>query len=341
MVYQPAAAADDDALSTGLSIADAHHNVQHICLTLEAVAHVARSLRHLYQPYLLGSLYRLLVQAGSANHHIEAAGRHALAACASALGHDTIAELIAQNFDYIVHALRMRMRRAALTSGADGALAMLAVLLQYSRLDAVPQWQDIVQTVLEASADGRQQQQHALGYLQLFGRVLEHLERLQGSEDHVDAGQTVCPDETTMRQQWLDIISGAEAEAEQSGGDSDGNDEGDDQEPADADANADESETKAEQSTSQQITVAIMQRCIHYMPHKTRRVQCLTLDVLRCGVRLLHGHDDVLLPMVHDLWRPFVEQVRAGDPIVVRRCFGLMLEMSRSAKDFLYKRTAT
>lgn len=346
VVYRPGAPDATDA--AGLSIADAHHNVQHICLTLEAIAHVARTLQHLYQPYLLGTLYRLLVLAGSANDHIAAAGRFALAGCAAGAGHASTAALIAHNFDYIVHALRMALRRTA--AGAhhrDGALAMLAVLLQYSRLDAVPQWQGIVQTVLEASADDRRQQATSvLGFLQLFGKVLEHLERLQSERAPTHGGQMRWPDERAIRQQWLDIVSGAAESAAEQSDDEAAAAEGDTDDDDDAAAAAaDESAGKPEPSARVQITVAIMRRCVHYLPHKTRRAQCLALDALRCGVRLLHGGDgggdDVLLPMVHDLWRPFVERVRAGDPIVVRRCFGLMLEMSRTAKEFLYKRAAT
>lgn len=340
-----------------LTIADAAHNVQHICLTLDAIAALASNLKKLYQPYLLPSLYRILVKAASRNVHIRAAAHRTLCCIAAAFDRpDNVAGLLADNFDYILFAVQMALRKRSQTE-CVAALEMLAVLLRYSDMETLAgQWQSIVQTVLEASGgqamwrtqSAADEDEKALSFLHLFRNLLEHMngkgERAI-DQDHVDGSPRIQRDEQTVRDEWLRLL-----DAEQ---DADGDDDVDNMDIDDdasaraaaaaADAAADDPSDKPVVSISVQITEALMKRCIYYLPHRSRAVQCMALDTLCCGFRVLQraAANDVLLPLVHTMWRPFVERVRGGDAVVVRRCFAVMLVMSGAAKDFMYKRTAT
>lgn len=337
--------------NTTLTIAEAHQNVQHICLTLETIGRLAVSLKQQFQPYLLRSLYRILVRTGSGNDQIHAAGRGALHDIAVAFGHATVAQLIGANFDYVLHSVTMALRRRA---ECAGAMDMLAVLLRYGPAEAVPQWQSIVQTVLEASGQ-RHGGDNVLGFLNLFHNLLGHLERLQpetvgGSVESESCGR----DEEVLRAKWLEILNGSDPDL-MDDFDSDGQNEAVDDGTSIADKMAalmskengtddadNRTDGKPPPTVSVQITEAIMKRCIHYMPHKSRAAQCLALDTMRCGVRLLAHADyaDILCPLVHSMWPAFVERVRGRDAVVLRRCFGLMLEMSGATKEFIYKRAA-
>lgn len=354
MTFQP----HDDERSSAearqrLTIAEAAQNVQHLCLTLDAIGTMALNLKRLYQPYLLPSLYRILCKAASRNVRIRAAGRRALRRIASAFEHRDVAALLAENFDYILYAVQMALRR----NGRDcvAALEMLAVLLQYSEVDALSaQWQSIVETVLEASGRpewrtsvGEDGEQKVLSFLLLFRNLLEHMngkEKSVGEERVTENGPDADVkqrDENTIRNEWLQLLD-AEPDHMADNETDEGYIDPSTLPTAEDPATTEEPTTPAT-SIPVQITERLMKRSIHYMPHKSRAVQCAALDTLGCGFRILQraGAGDVLLPLVHTMWRPFVERVRAGDAVVVRRCFAVMLVMSGAARDFMYKRTAT
>lgn len=88
------------------------------------------------------------------------------------------------------------------------------------------------------------------------------------------------------------------------------------------------------------VTTQIMKRFINYISTKSQMDKCIVLESIVCGLNILKVKDNQLLPIVHLIWKPFVERFKENDPIVLRRCFQLLMKLGEVSKDFIYQRTA-
>lgn len=87
-----------------------------------------------------------------------------------------------------------------------------------------------------------------------------------------------------------------------------------------------------------QITLIILKRCIKYISTRSKMDKCLAIDSIRIGIEIIKTYENELLPMVHEIWPPFVERFKEQDIIVQRKCYNLLIILGRVAKDFIYKR---
>jgi len=81
--------------------------------------------------------------------------------------------------------------------------------------------------------------------------------------------------------------------------------------------------------------------CLKYIPSTTVDEQAMAVETVNHGLRCLRDFENELLPMVHQVWYPLTERFKEKNPIVVSRCFDLLLTMGRCAKDFILQRTLT
>lgn len=88
------------------------------------------------------------------------------------------------------------------------------------------------------------------------------------------------------------------------------------------------------------VTTQIMKRFIKYISTKSQMDKCIVLESIVCGLNILKVKENQLLPIVHLIWKPFVERFKETDPIVLRRCFQLLMKLGEVSKDFIYQRTA-
>lgn len=95
-----------------------------------------------------------------------------------------------------------------------------------------------------------------------------------------------------------------------------------------------------ELSPYMEITTQIMKRFIKYISTKSQMDKCIVLESIACGLDILKAKENQLLPVVHLIWKPFVERFKENDPIVLRRCFQLLMKLGEVSKDFIYQRTA-
>lgn len=206
---------------------------------------------------------------------------------------------------------------------------MLSVVLKYSSMKSIPHLENIIDTVMVESAKPKQSQ-NISAFLRVFHMILASISDWTGAE--LTRSTVVIPnvdDEEKLRQNWLKILEDPEIEevvAEES-------EEEDETDQINK-------ETPAEVPSHIQITISIMKRCIKYISLRNKMDKCLVLDTLCVGLKILTPHTNELLPIVHLLWQPFVERLKDRDAVVLRNCFSLLVVLGRSAKDFLYKRTA-
>jgi hypothetical protein len=89
-----------------------------------------------------------------------------------------------------------------------------------------------------------------------------------------------------------------------------------------------------------EMTVSVLKRCIHFLPGKKREQKLLVLAILQEGLLILEKWENELLPIVHEIWSPFVNRFsEISDPLVVNRSFGLLCVLAQTAKDFIRSRT--
>lgn len=99
-------------------------------------------------------------------------------------------------------------------------------------------------------------------------------------------------------------------------------------------------ETKETLPPYMDVTTQIMKRFIKYIPTKSQMDKCVVLESIACGLDILKVRENQLLPVVHLIWKPFVERFKENDPIVLRRCFQLLIKLGEVSRDFIYQRAA-
>lgn len=87
------------------------------------------------------------------------------------------------------------------------------------------------------------------------------------------------------------------------------------------------------------MTVAITNRCLHFLPSKDVPITLLAIETLQESLLVLNDWEDELLPIVHQLWHPLVHRFRDPSPIIINRAWGLLCTLAQVSKDFIRSRT--
>lgn len=88
-----------------------------------------------------------------------------------------------------------------------------------------------------------------------------------------------------------------------------------------------------------EMTLNILRRCLKSISSKNRDEKIVAIETISIGLNIIKDNEDQLLPMVHLIWQPLAERVKDNDPIILRRCFSLLVTLSKLSKDFIYQRT--
>lgn len=226
---------------------------------------------------------------------------------------------------------------------------ILSVVLKYSSLNSIPHLENIISTVLNESSK-HEQTPNMSSFLKVFQMILLGIDRWNVSTE------TTCNDGTTtgtddseieLRQNWLKILHSV---------DDDEYGVHDPATPFDATKFRDEQEQKLNDENEaddeldeknnetmppyMDVTTQIMKRFIKYISTKSQMDKCIVLESIVCGLNILKVKENQLLPIVHLIWKPFVERFKENDPVVLRRCFQLLMKLGEVSRDFIYQRTA-
>lgn len=323
---------DDDIITLN----DVKFNALHTCLIIETVAAYATYLGAGYAPFLLNSLHRLLEKAGSRHFMIHTAGLYALNKLKMALSLDSLSELIFQNVDYITFHLNQSIRNI---NKSQGGLDIFGVVLKYTTLDYMPHVEGILSTVLDESVKSYQTK-NTLSFLKLFRIILVGIQSLTKQEEKDNTLQPKVLEPRLNHKDWLNsLLEKDDLEQEV--------DVDENIEPTDTienESNVDDTQSNADNAIEKpkfiEITLSIMKRCIRYVASTNRDEKLVALDTIYVGIEIIKMYENDLLPMVHAIWQPFAELIRNTDPIILRRCFSLLLILATYAKDFIYQRSS-
>lgn len=228
------------------------------------------------------------------------------------------------------------------------ALDILSVVLKYSSLDSIPHLENIITTVLNESSK-HEQTPNMSSFLKVFQMILFRINKwnVSTATTHDEHSSAIDDSEIELRQNWLKILQPAADEFDEHSC-AETFDETkfrEDQEQKlndEIEANDEMDETTKELPLApyMDVTIQIMKRFIKYISTKSQLDKCIVLESIVCGLNILRVKDNQLLPIVHLIWKPFVERFKENDPIVLRRCFQLLIKLGEVSRDFIYQRAA-
>lgn len=212
---------------------------------------------------------------------------------------------------------------------------MLSVILKHSSLTSIPHLENIITTVLDESAKNYQVN-NLSSFLKVFQMILSRIYDWTDASTEYTVSDVKYPaalNKSAIFTHWLNILNEPQTNYDDDSTVEPENDTEIQPEP--------ENEPKKPDVPQHiQITLTILRRCIKYLSLKSRMDKCLVIDSLAIGLEIIRHIDGELLPMIHQIWLPFVERLKETDTIVLQKCFSLLIVLGRLGKDFLYKRTS-
>jgi hypothetical protein len=110
-----------------------------------------------------------------------------------------------------------------------------------------------------------------------------------------------------------------------------------DEEKADEEK-ADEEKTDVAATPVETSVEAILRRCVHYLSSSSIRVRVSTLCTLNMGMRVLHGNDRLLLPLVATIWPAVRTSARSTNVPVSCSALACVCTMALLCGDFVRAR---
>lgn len=83
----------------------------------------------------------------------------------------------------------------------------------------------------------------------------------------------------------------------------------------------------------------IMKRCLHFVPSHNFSESSLAMLTLKEGCLILARWENVLLPIVHEMWHPLVDRFQHSSPLVVNHAWQLLCCLAQVSQDFIRSRT--
>jgi TELO2-interacting protein 1 len=333
----------DELAADVVTILDAKFNVLHECLALEMVGNGALALGAGFERFLFKFLHRILEKMGNRNVHLHNAGHYALAAVAQGLACGSTAELVHQNANFFIYFINKSMKQHQYNSSG---LDILAIVLQHSRLDSIPYLESMIRSVLEELA--LHQRHNVAASLNIFNVFIANLGQWQAAEAVAMDEPTPGATASTL-ERWLGVLArdnevpnAAFVEAADLGKTAqEMYDEDLEKKAGEEDEEAMGEEIVEKKPPPRHVELArdIVACCLKYMPSTTVDEQAMAVETVNHGLRCLRDYENELLPMVHQVWYPLAERFKEKNPIVVSRCFDLLLTMGQCAKDFILQRT--
>ncbi|CAB3376131.1 Hypothetical predicted protein [Cloeon dipterum] len=306
------------------TVAQARSNVVLACLLCEGLAAAATSSGRKVRELLSVVLYPVLERAGSGIELVSLAGRLALSAVASCLGHPSTAALVCCEAEYFTHYVTVKLRRP---KDNPGALLVLCAILKHGSKDILPSVELVVGDVLTRCQDNRVIPR----YMDVFLALISNIRRFFPPEEVQNSAKKVeleLHHESPVVEQLLLVEKLSRASVT-------------DAEEANEDAQKMTETEEKEKIVPIHIRLieAVLQRCFHMLPSKDKDIQILALRAMKRGLPILEPYEDQLLPLVHKLWSPLLQRFSPNqDVVVLRLSFELLCIVASCSKNFIRHR---
>lgn len=324
-----------------ISIGEVQSNVVQTCLLVEGVGKMALVLGPVFDQFLLRTLYVVLERAGSANGLVAEAGMNAVLDISEACGHGRdVTELVRANADYFSYHVTCKLRRV---QQYPGVMDVLQVVMRYSSMNVLPCLEEIVKDVLMQSCDAFQDR-NIISFLRVFHTFVVSVRQWLLNDEMKDIQSSDVLEPCAAPKMVDDLVEYHRCKRQVQDFTESDDFQGSDSVPESGDGmncdtdNLDEQKKKLPLHV--ELTVSVLKRCLHFLPTRKREQKILVLSILKEGLLILEAWENELLPIVHEIWSPFVNRfAEISDPLVVNRSFSLLCVMAQTAKDFIRART--
>ncbi|ESO02777.1 hypothetical protein HELRODRAFT_174193 [Helobdella robusta] len=82
----------------------------------------------------------------------------------------------------------------------------------------------------------------------------------------------------------------------------------------------------------------ILDRCQHFLIFPSVHMRLTTLHIVSVLCPALKSYQDVLLPLVHKIWKPFVNRFKDEEHFIAIKAFEVLKEISEASGDFVRRR---
>ncbi|CAG9579585.1 unnamed protein product [Danaus chrysippus] len=329
--------------NTCVTLGHARRNLTMSCLLTEGLGLMALRLGPDYQHYLLKTLCLLLERVGSRYPPLRSSGLIALQHVAAATDASDVTDLIGRNADYFTSQVTGRLKKAWNT---QSALQILSVVMEYSDVTILDYLYGIVEDVLVQSCD-QYYEKNLYSYLQVFLTFINCIrkwflteETVKRKESHaleIDVLKDVI--EFAHNKEEVERLLTSRELEEETGRSVEEMYREDLQRREEELLDYDDTVTQEAAPLPQhvRVTITILKRCVHFVSYKRRDEALVAMETLERGLVLLRGHDDQLLPLVHQLWEPLAVRLQ-HEPPLARQALRLLALLADLAGEFVRDR---
>ncbi|XP_078616742.1 TELO2-interacting protein 1 homolog [Branchiostoma floridae x Branchiostoma japonicum] len=325
-----------------ISLKTLNSNVLLICLQLEGIAVFSKVLGENFKLLLIQTLYPVLEKLGDESAVISETAHTTLVSMCESCGYISIAQLIAENADYLVNDISLSLRHYSLHPRAPH---VLRVMLDNSDKDILLLVQDTIEEILLAL--DRHHEERSVSFIRVLQSLVTAINRWFPSNKNEEANQR--PSRTRWAVEGTLSIRDFLAEYHQTKkvadgllGDDDITDVEHDGKESAEDAGKEEAMEEADRKPEVPVHVKnvfeVLARCRHLMSSGDPRLRLQVLDVTCEGLTALRDNPDHLLPQVHQLWQPFTHRLEDIEPLVILKAFETLCMMGKVCGDFIRKR---
>lgn len=326
-------ALDDDCDKTNdTNLKAIKYNILCTCLVVELMGTTSKILKMNFQRFMLRTLHRVLEKAGSSNFIIRSAGLYALEMISTAMGFQEVSQLIDENSNFLLFNIQKLLKHS---HENEAVFDMLSVVFKFSKNSMTSYIKDIVETVAEQITANRFTQ-NTSAYLKLFRLYVGSIKQWEESCDEAtENGVEVIVG-------WDEFYLQCICELEKPSLDVDDpcptNDATDEDQQSNVD-NVEQPDDENQLPPHIELIVKILTSTLQFFASSNPSEVILAHEIFIDSFPVLQRYENHFLPMVHQMWYPFVKQFAVKNFVILQHSFRLLTLTAQFAKDFIYKNT--
>lgn len=331
--------------SNAITLKDIKNNILHICLVIETIGCYARKRQQddyhqKYQVFFMKMLPQLIEKSSSEHYVIRESALMALAGLKRAFNLSTTADLIFVNADYVTQSINTSLKQP---DRIENALRILNTATFYNSIESIPHLEGVVHNMI-AESSKISQSKNALSFMHAFKCILSNIRQHNVRSTAVDESNDSSLAHTrpaTHFSEWAGALTGAMIDIQDgASGDEDNEDDNGEYSSQAIDVDDDNVQSTPYTPPHIQLTVDIMKQCIPRIASNNVDVKLMALECVTIGLDVIKDAEHELLPIVHLVWDPFMQQYRRNkSPVVLRYSFEFLRQVACHAKEFIHQRS--
>nr|CAB3267350.1 TELO2-interacting protein 1 homolog [Phallusia mammillata] len=313
-------------------------NVLLACLHLEALAAFSEVLCLDFRTKLMLALYPVLEKVNDENSMVASCAVKTLHSMSKYCDYGNLPNLLNNNADYLVSTISVQLRHLSLFPKCP---SVIHAMLQHSDNTIFPLIRDTISEILDTLDLCHSYNQHLSSFLPVLLTIVQSTTKwfdlkknYKGLQDDVNKDNSSCKSENYLKEFVLNFHKNSEIASDTLGETEDTDDE------TPITENDKNLETDAEPKVEAHIKMIeqVLKRCCHLMANKSPKVRLVVMEIVVEGLKALSGEENILLPLVHQLWSPLLARFTDPELQIISKAFDVVCIMASTAGDFIQRR---